>query len=411
MSILRIVALGASVALYACEMTSSRAASTSTVDSAGVRITTITSAPSSAEEWTVAPTSTLVLIGAETGDSAAFALVGGVRWLSDGRLVVADVASSRLLVFDSAGRFVRALGRRGDGPGEFRSVGSLTARPGDSLVTFDPSMRRLSIWHADSGFVRGIQLEGNGELESWPADAWLWQDSLIVVLQLSITPQDSVPPGAGVRKWPMRARLTLRDPRGVPIRASPVFDAMYTGLYAKGDVRLPFSNQPFASIARDRVYYGSGSDFSIQYLNRDFIPAGELRWPAQQEALSAGEVDRVRSEARALLATRLPPERVRNALTMEFATEILPATRPAIGRLLVVDGQLWVERFEATRLGSRLQKPGDRWTILSERGEPVARLSLPPDTRLEDVRGGRLALVARDSLDVQTVVVRELRTR
>jgi 6-bladed beta-propeller len=310
--------------------------------------------------------------GAESGDSSAFAMVGSVRWLSDGRLVVADVAASRLLVFDATGRFVRPLGRRGDGPGEFRNVGGITVLPGDSLVTFDASLRRLSVWHPDAGFVRSIPLTGESAEDSWPADAWLWRDGLVVVLQLSITPKDSVAPGAGVRRWPMRARLSLRDTSGQALRTSPWFDGMYTGLYATGD--------------------------------------GDLRWPAQRELLTGTEVDEVRSEARALAATRMKPERLRDAFAMNFAPEILPKERPAIGRVIVApDGQLWVERFEATRLGARLQKPGDRWTILTPDGAPVARLTLPTLGRLEAVRGTRVAIVLRDSLDVQTVALYELR--
>jgi hypothetical protein len=94
---------------------------------------------------------------------------------------------------------------------------------------------------------------------------------------------------------------------------------------------------------------------------------------------------------------------------MSFAPEILPKLRPAISRVFVApDANLWVERFEATRLGSPVQKAGERWTVLTADGEPVARLTIPTGSRLEDVRGTRVVLVLRDSLDVQTVAVREL---
>ncbi|MGH7711069.1 MAG: hypothetical protein ACREOG_07285, partial [Gemmatimonadaceae bacterium] len=281
-------------------------------------------------------------------------------------------------------------------------------QPGDSLATFDAGLRRLSLWHPDSGFVRSLTV-GGGSDESWPADAWFWRDSLVVVLQLSITPLESVAPSAGVRRWPMRAHLTLQDLNGRVLGMSPVFNAMYSGLYAGGDTRLPFSNQPFATLAQDRVYFGSGATFSLSYLNTDFRWEGDLRWPSQQEALTPEEVAQVRSEAEALAATRLPPERVRQRLAMSFAPEILPKLRPAIGRVFVApDANLWIERFEATRLGSPVQKAGERWTVLTANGEPVARLTLPTGSRLEDVRGTRVVLVLRDSLDVQTVAVREL---
>lgn len=378
------------------------------IDSAGVRIVSITAAPSSVAEWRLSPTSLLTLTGAETGDSSAFANVGPVRLLSDGRIVVTDMAAHRLVVFDASGRYLRSLGREGSGPGEFRYVTSLTTLPGDSLATFDGRLRRLSIWHPDRGFVRAMSI-GGGSDESWPDDAWLWRDSLIVVRQLSITPLESVGPGSGVRRWPMRARLTLHDVSGRLLETSPEFEAMYSGLHATGDTRLPFSNRPFTALASDRVYFGSGSRFTLSYLDANFDWIGDLRWPRQHEALTPEEVRQVRAEAEALAATRMPLERARARLATSFAPEILPKERPSIGRvLLALDGNLWIERFEAVRLGSALQKAGDRWTVLASDGRPLARLALPANSRLEAVLESRAVLVLRDSLDLQTVAVREL---
>ena len=376
-------------------------------DSAGVRITTISAMPESLPEWTLAPAPSRVLTGAETGDETAFAFVGPVRFLSNGGLVVGDVASSRLLIYDASGRFVRSLGRRGDGPGEMRRLESVTVSGGDTIATFDPSLRRLSFWHPDSGFLRSVNLADGGSLDSWPADAWPWRDSLLVVFQLAVTPQDSVPAGAGVRRWPMRAHLTLRDGAGRVLRTSPTFQGMYTGLYERGTTRLPFSNRPFVARAKDRVYFGSGAAFEITYLDSSFTTTGEIRWPARDAPLKKEEVERVRGEAIALISRRpLPP----NPFAMNFAPEILPANRPSVGRVLVDPvGNLWVERFEATRMGTAVQIPGDQWSIIAADGQPIAILKLPPLTRLEDVRGDAVVVVRRDSLDVQTVAVHRLK--
>ena len=394
-----------------CRASDSRDSASTTADSAGVRITTINASPSALDEWTLAPTPDLTLTGVEAGDSAAFAHVGAARWLSDGRIVVVDAEARRLLLFDDKGKLVKTLGRRGSGPGEFRYVTSVTVLPGDSLLTFDKSLRRLTVWHPEGGYVRGMPVGGTS-LESWPEDAWLWNRGSIVVMQLSITPQDSIPPGAGVRRWPMRARLTLHDTSGRAVASSPQFDGMYTGVYERGDTRLPFSNRPFAAVGRDRIYFGSGANFALAYLNSEFVAAGELRWPAQREDLSQAEVAAVKAEAVALAGTNVPPDQLARPFEINFAAQILPRERPAIGRVFVDHSdRLWVERFEATRLGSSLQKAGDRWTVLRRDGAPVARLRLPAATRLEDVRGRRALLVVRDSVDVQTVVVREIRTQ
>lgn len=60
---------------------------------------------------------------------------------ADDRVFIGDESPVRVLVFDSAGRFVRAIGREGSGPGEFRSpeVGA-----GRALIVNDAQLHRLS---------------------------------------------------------------------------------------------------------------------------------------------------------------------------------------------------------------------------------------------------------------------------
>jgi hypothetical protein len=395
-------------ALYvtACMPSDSQRATLQSVDSAGVAITTIVAEPSSVLLWSLSPSPVVTLSAVGTGDSLAFADVGHVRFLSDGGIVVTDNAASRLLLFDSAGTYLRSLGREGDGPGELRHVTSLSVLPGDSFTTFDSRLRRLTIWHAERGSLRAIPVGGSSDY-SWPDDAWLWRDTLVVVRQHSVTPLDAVPARPGIRRWPVRARLTMRDTTGRVLASSPEFEAMYSGLHETGDTRLPFSNRAFTAVARQRIYFGPGDGFALAYLDTSFAWIGEIRWPGQREPLTSHEVSAVRSQAESLAARRMPLEQARARLANSFAPEILPAERPSIGRVFVApDGSVWVERFEAVRLGTALQKAGDRWSVISSEGGPIGRLRLPGNSRLEDVRASRAVLVERDSLDVQTVTVR-----
>lgn len=402
----RSLTLASGLATLACGRNEIPAPEVGVTDSAGVRITTITATPESLPVWTLETEPRRVLTGTDTGDETAFAFIGPVRFFSNGGLVVGDVASSRLILYDPQGRFVRFLGRRGEGPGEMRRLESISVKQGDTLATFDPGLRRLSFWRPDSGFFRSMNLADDGSLESFPTDARPWRDSLVVVLQLSTTPQGNVPPGSGVRRWPARMHLMVRDSGGTILNRSPAFDGMYTGLAERGDIRLPFSNRPFIALARDRAYFGSGDTFVLTWLDASFRVAGIIRWPANQERLTSAEVDSVRAEAIAMLSRRpLPP----NPFAINFAPEILPEFRPSIGRVFVDrEGRLWIERFEATRMGA-VQKPGTQWTVLRNDGLPVAILHLPARARLEDVRGDDVVVVRRDSLDVQTVAIHRLR--
>ena len=404
-AVVRGVGFAAVLATLACVKNELTASQIAVSDSAGIRITTITAASESLPVWTLEAEPRRVLTGAETGDETAFAFIGAVRFLSNGGLVFGDVATGRLILYDAQGRFVRFHGRRGDGPGEIRRLGSITVKPGDTLATFDPGLRRLSFWLPDSGFFRSMSLAGDGSLDSFPLDAAPWSDSRVLVLQLSTTPQGNVPPASGVRRWPNRVQLMLRDSSGTMLDTSPAFNGEYSGLTERGDIRLPFSHRPFVALARDRIYFGAGDTFTLTWLDSSFRVAGMIRWPANQERLTSHEVDSVRAEAVATLSRRPLPS---NPFAMHFAPEILPEFRPSIGRVFVDrEDRIWIERFEAMRMGA-VQKPGTQWTILRDDGLPIALLQLPSHTRLEDVRGDEMVVVRRDSLDVQTVAVHRI---
>ena len=63
-----------------------------------------------------------------------FTRVSGVRELADGRLLVSDIMEERVVVADFAGQKVEPIGRRGEGPAEYRRPSAMYALRGDSTV-------------------------------------------------------------------------------------------------------------------------------------------------------------------------------------------------------------------------------------------------------------------------------------
>jgi hypothetical protein len=207
----------------------------------------------------------------------------------------------------------------------------------------------------------------------------------------------------------MRAQLALRDSGGRVIATSPAFEGTYTAVFSTGDARAPFAYNPFATPAGERVVYGSGDRFQLTSLGTAFTIASELRAPVLEEPFDRSEATRLYDETVALVSARMPLEAARDRLALSFDPAMFPERRPSIGRVLADDeGRLWVERFEPMRLGSQLQVPGNRWTVLAPDGRPIARLQLPPRTRLEAIRGNRVAVVRWDELDVQSAEVYEV---
>jgi hypothetical protein len=96
--------------------------------------------------------------------------------------------------------------------------------------------------------------------------------------------------------------------------------------------------------------------------------------------------------------------------------DVLPELLPALGAVLLDEnGRIWVSRFQptedlrvATTGGYEQWREEDAWHVLDSNATPIARVRLPPETRLLAVRGDRVAVVSRDSLAVEHVRVLEI---
>ena len=101
-----------------------------------------------AARWTLEP---VAVIGGSSVDDLAYAFDNvtdaGVIGSGDGRLLVLDVAGSRVLEYDERGRWVASAGGPGDGPGEFRFPGAIALGPADSLWVF--SVGRVTVFGPD----------------------------------------------------------------------------------------------------------------------------------------------------------------------------------------------------------------------------------------------------------------------
>jgi hypothetical protein len=130
-------------------------------DSSGVRIIEYATIKTSLPAFRVAP-QLLASVGGLRDDpndeiEAKTGYETAVRF-ADGRIAVAENYTIRVL--DSKGKFVRLLGGRGSGPGEFdRQIGKLCLIRGDSLVALSTN-RRLSVFAPNGDHVRSTVTDG-----------------------------------------------------------------------------------------------------------------------------------------------------------------------------------------------------------------------------------------------------------
>ena len=115
-------------------------------DSAGVSIISIDLDKPRGSRLSALP---VVAIGDSDVEREQLFRVTSVARLGDGSIVVANNGTSSLKIFDRTGRFLRELGRRGQGPAEFGNIERVWILPGDTIVAAD-SRRRL-VFFTSSG--------------------------------------------------------------------------------------------------------------------------------------------------------------------------------------------------------------------------------------------------------------------
>jgi hypothetical protein len=125
-------------------------------------------------EWRLS-TLPAVDIGVAEGDEP-YELVGAGSSLRfpDGPLVVANAGSSQLRFFDSQGRFIKAVGRRGEGPGEFTGFLHLSLLTNETFSVYDQGQLRLSVFDTAGVFAGDTRVVSEGR-ESFPLRVWLYR--------------------------------------------------------------------------------------------------------------------------------------------------------------------------------------------------------------------------------------------
>ncbi|WP_420128477.1 6-bladed beta-propeller [Longimicrobium sp.] len=98
-------------------------------------------------------------LGSVSGDEA-FGRVMDVELGPTGRIYVADDLSWNVVAFDGAGRLLRRVGRRGQGPGEFERPWYLAVDRYDSLFVWDGALARISVFGPDFRFARSFPAPG-----------------------------------------------------------------------------------------------------------------------------------------------------------------------------------------------------------------------------------------------------------
>lgn len=364
-------------------------------DSAGIAIVENRWAPEEVSAgWGVAAEPRLD-IGVMEGDEALqlFNVSGGVL-LSDGRIAVVNGGTQEVRVFRPDGTPDTVFGGEGDGPGEFRNP-SLVGSRGDTLVLYDLTLRRATLWHPSAGIVREFAVGGEGG--GFPVPQGLFADGGIAFGGgMSFSSQTGFPSG---RVRPSSSFLAV-TPEGRP--AATFGEYPGAEMFARvSDAGFTARSIPFArvttSVAGDSMLW-VGTQDAWEILG--FVSTGALRRIVRVDRPSVPVTEALRDRYIAEALADAEDEAERRRLRQTFQEMPFGETVAPYGALrLDALGDLWVA--DGTVPGAA--ETG--WSIFDPAGRMIGRVVLPANVRLLDIESDRILAVARDDLEIEHVRV------
>jgi hypothetical protein len=98
----------------------------------------------------------LTIAGEEGKEEQMFMNIVSIDVSEDGTIYLLDGKAANIKVFDSSGRFLKTIGKRGQGPGEFGRPESFSITPREEIAVNDSGRRSIQFLDMDGNFLRQI---------------------------------------------------------------------------------------------------------------------------------------------------------------------------------------------------------------------------------------------------------------
>lgn len=287
----------------------------------------------------------------ETADSLG--KLTGIAMDANGTVYVSDFAEHKIWVFDARGRSQRAIGRQGQGPGEFQSPTGIAIGPDSRLYVRDQSHVSRFIRDAASARLSRFETRYNGgAMNDWMStlasrfDAqgrmyypnfnlmdrsrqmgqwWVFDASGQRVDSIAVPVIENVPPG-----W-ASVRLSANGGRLLP-----------------GLNHVPFAGMPSWDVTpRGTVIYASGQEYLIREVDRSGRLVREFRRTTPPLRIPAAE----RRDSLAALRRRvdsiahIPRAQISGVPDEVWAMRLPESYAPILDLFAASDGLVWVRRW------------------------------------------------------------------
>ena len=357
-------------------------------DSLGVRIVVNFDDP--VANWRLTP-SPLLDIGSATDTLTSLYEVEGAHRLSDGRIVIANRGTNELRFYSATGSFLKAVGRKGRGPGEYQYIAWMARCGTDTLYVYDIGTARLTVLNDRGETVRLAQLMLPENTLPYGAATCQRGGPFVVAGWATGTPQP------GLHRFPMPVGLATLN--GEPLNMIGLFPGVdrwgtVFGGQLRGTSPLPLGRNLLQTIAGDRVYVGTGDAYEVAAYGLDGTLEMLIRLEVPERPVTDADIEAYIERQLGGLDDSERRERLRRSyLKIEF-----PKHLPPYAAFVVDDaGTLWIQDF-----------PGPRdeevvWRRFSPDGHYIGRAIMKAGLKVFEIGGGYLLGVRRDELDVEHV--------
>jgi hypothetical protein len=340
-------------------------------------------------------------IGAISGDSASeFHGLEDAARFGDGRIVVLNAGTQQVKVFSQAGDLMNQFGRRGRGPGEFRTMWSLDVMHGDTLAIADYRPWRFSYFTSTGEFLKAVEL-APPLIERPQVAIPLEGDAGFLIGEACCDAENEF-----VDRY-----ITLRAYTSGGYAADTVGRFRYDRLGPLSTQLRLYGHAIFGSVAgfahlRDELFvYAPGEHEQFEIWGMDGRRRRIVRWSARDRTVDNSHATAWKRQ----LLERFPSTPQSKPFIDAQISDDRPVAQsfPSHGAIVVgVDGGIWIKEYT---------RPSDeglaRWLVFEPEGSLVCQIRLPDGLSIYDAGMDYILGSERNELDVEFLVLRRLASR
>ncbi len=273
-----------------------------------------------------------------------------------GNIYILDRKAVHIKVFDRQGKFVRAIGKKGQGPGEFQRPSDFQVTPKEEILVCDSTSRRVLLFKLDGDFLRELSA---GKM-------WMFT-------QAKTDSRGDIVGSHTIMDMEARSALLrfnsnlepLFTIASVPIARYPVFNPYFPLIH-------------FEVTPEGNVLWGITTEYEFRIVNPDGRFIKRIIKDYEPEKLTQEDREK---KAREIWGDQGPPSDIR----VEW-----PKNYPAFQDFIMDDrGWLFVRPYT-----KRKEAKGSSYDVFDAEGRYVARVLLP--ARILLIKNGKLYTIEED---------------